>query len=353
MAGDKTEKASPKRRRDERKKGNVFQSKDVVTVGIIAIAFYTLKLWMPFIYKITGGTIHKYIKLMETTIYINGSFAAHIFKDIATAVFGAVGILMAAVIVFTIILTGSQTKFLITKENIKFKFSKLNPLAGLKKMFSMRAFVELIKNLIKIAILGNVIYISISDNLYKVPRLMSMDIQSGIIFIFTTIMSLVNSVIIAFIVISAFDFLYQWWEYEKNIKMSKQEVKEEYKQMEGDPQLKGKMKEKARAISMTRMMQQVPKADVIIRNPTHFAVAIKYDINQDTAPIVLAKGKDNIALKIIEKAMESNIEMVENKPLARELYENAELNREIPLEYYEPVAEILAWVYQLKEKGKI
>lgn len=353
MAGDKTEKASPKKRRDERKKGNVFQSKDVVTVGIIAISFYILKLWMPYIYKITNNLIHKYIKLMGTTIDINGSFAVQTFKDISTAVFGAAGILMAAVIVFTIILTGSQTKFLIAKENIKFKFSKLNPLAGLKRMFSMRAVVELIKNLIKIIILGIVIYISISDNLYKVPRLMSTDIKSGVIFIFTTIMSLVNSVIIAFIVISAFDFLYQWWEYEKNIKMSKQEVKEEYKQMEGDPQLKGKIKEKARAISMTRMMQQVPKADVIIRNPTHFAVAIKYDINKDAAPIVLAKGKDNIALKIIEKAMENNIKMVENKPLARELYENAELNREIPLEYYEPIAEILAWVYQLKEKGNI
>lgn len=353
MAGDKTEKASPKKRRDERKKGNVFQSKDVVTVGIIAISFYIMKLWMPYIYKITNNLIHKYIKLMETTIDINGSFAVQTLKDISTAVFGAAGILMAAVIVFTIILTGSQTKFLIAKENIKFKFSKLNPLAGLKRMFSMRAVVELIKNLIKIIILGNVIYISISDNLYKVPKLMSMDIKSGVIFIFTTIMSLVNSVIIAFIVISAFDFLYQWWEYEKNIKMSKQEVKEEYKQMEGDPQLKGKIKEKARAISMTRMMQQVPKADVIIRNPTHFAIAIKYDINKDAAPIVLAKGKDNIALKIIEKAMENNIEMVENKPLARELYENAELNREIPLQYYEPIAEILAWVYQLKEKGNI
>lgn len=351
MAGDKTEKASPKKRRDERKKGNVFQSKDVVTVGSLAISFYILKLWMPKINAITTDMIYKYINLMGTTVNISDSFIVQIYKDISLSIFVATGVLMVAVITVTVILTGTQTKFLITKENIKFKFSKLNPLSGIKKMFSMRSVVELIKNLIKIIILAYVIYGSISDNFNKVPKLMAMDIKQSVNFIFVNIMSLVNSVIMAFIAISAFDFFYQWWEYEKNIKMSKQEVKEEYKQMEGDPQLKGKMKEKARAISMTRMMQQVPKADVIVRNPTHFAVAIKYDINEDRAPIVLAKGRDAIAMKIIEKAMENNIEMVENKPLARALYENTDINMEIPLEYYEPIAEILAWVYQLKEKG--
>jgi flagellar biosynthetic protein FlhB len=134
--------------------------------------------------------------------------------------------------------------------------------------------------------------------------------------------------------------------------MSKQEVKEEYKQMEGDPKVKGKIKEKQRAISYSRMMQQVPQADVIIRNPTHFAVAIKYDIEKDRAPIVLAKGQDNVALRIIDKAKESNINIVENIPLARALYKTKEINHEIPLEYYEPIAEILAWVYRLKEKEK-
>jgi flagellar biosynthetic protein FlhB len=134
--------------------------------------------------------------------------------------------------------------------------------------------------------------------------------------------------------------------------MTKQEVKEEYKQMEGDPHIKGKIKEKQRAISMSRMMQQLPGADVIIRNPTHFAIAIKYDIDEDNAPIVVAKGKDNIAIKIIEKATEYKINIVENVPLARALYEKSELNHEIPLEYYEPVAEILAWVYRINEKEK-
>ena len=351
MAGDKTEKASPKKRRDERKKGNVFQSKDVVTVGIIAVSFYVLKFWMPYINKLATGMFNKYVNMMGTSVNISDSFISQVMKDISIAVFFSAGVLMAAVTICSIVFTGAQTKFLVSKESIKFKFSKLNPLAGFKRMFSLRSVVELVKNLIKVIILGYVMYGSISDNLYQVPKLMNLELKQGIKYIFDSIMSLVNSVIIAFVAISAFDFFYQWWEYEKNIKMSKQEVKEEYKQMEGDPQLKGKMKEKARSISMSRMMQQVPKADVIIRNPTHFAVAIKYDINKDDAPIVLAKGQDLIAKKIIEKAMENNIEMVENKPLARALYENAEIDREIPLEYYEPIAEILAWVYQLKEKG--
>ena len=289
---------------------------------------------------------------MKTTYYINDTFVVQVFKDIAFTVFASTGLLMAAVIIGSIVFTGSQTKFLISQENIKFKFSKLNPLSGIKRMFSIRAIVEVLKNLIKIGILGYVIYSSIIDNLFQVPKLVSVDLMSGIEFIFSCIMSIVKSVVIAFVVISAFDFLYSWWEYEKNIKMTKQEVKEEYKQMEGDPHIKGKIKEKQRAISMSRMMQQLPGADVIIRNPTHFAIAIKYDIDEDNAPIVVAKGKDNIAIKIIEKATEYKINIVENVPLARALYEKSELNHEIPLEYYEPVAEILAWVYRINEKEK-
>ncbi len=349
MAGeDKTEKASPKKRRDERKKGNVFQSKDVVTVGVIAISFIVLNIWITHIYKYIKHAIYKYIELSGSTIEINNSFISQVFKDISTAVFGSVGILMISIMVTSVILTGSQTRFLISRENIKFKFSKLNIFAGIKKMFSMRASVELIKNLIKVSILGFVIYSSIAEIFYQIPKLMYIDLMSGIKFIFTTILSLVKTVVIYFVLISAFDFLYSWWEYEKNIKMSKQEQKEEYKQEEGDPKIKGKIKEKQRAISMTRMMQQVPQADVVIKNPTHFAIAIKYDLKNDAAPIVLAKGKDNIALKIIEKAMENKINTVENKPLARALYESAELNKQIPLQFYEPVAEVLAWVYKIK-----
>lgn len=353
MAGEeKTEKASPKKRRDERKKGNVFQSKDIVTVGVIAISFIILNFWAPRIYGYTADIFHKYVSLMNKTYDISDAFIVQLFKDIAYTVFASSGLLMAAVILSSIVFTGAQTRFLISGENIKFKFSKLNPLSGIKRMFSIRAFVEVIKNLIKIAILGYVIYSSIKERLLQVPKLVSVDLASGINFIIMSIMAIVKSVVIAFVAISAFDFLYSWWEYEKNIRMTKQEVKEEYKQLEGNPQIKGKIKERQRAVSMSRMMQQVPKADVIIRNPTHYAVAVKYDIEKDNAPIVLAKGKDNIAMKIVEKGKEYKVNIVENVPLARALYSNTDINHEIPLEFYEPVAEILAWVYRIREKEK-
>jgi flagellar biosynthetic protein FlhB len=353
MAGeDKTEKASPKKRRDERKKGNVLQSKDVVTVGVIAISFYILEFWAPYIFRYTTDVFHKYISLMKTTYDFNDTFITQLFKDMSFTIFSSIGLLAVAVMTASVVFTGAQTKFLISKENIKFKFSKLNPLTGIKRMFSIRSIVEVIKNSIKIFILGYVIYTSIIDKLIQIPRLVSLDLVAGVKFISTSVMVIVKSVIIAFVVISAFDFLYSWWEYEKNIRMSKQDVKEEYKQLEGDPHIKGKIKEKQRAISMTRMMQQVPTADVIIRNPTHYAIAIKYDIEKDRAPIVLAKGKDNIAMKIVEKAKEHEINIVENVPLARALYASTDINREIPLEFYEPVAEILAWAYRIKKKGK-
>ncbi|HPV85681.1 MAG TPA: flagellar biosynthesis protein FlhB [Sedimentibacter sp.] len=352
MAGEnKTEKASPKKRRDERKKGNVFQSKDVVTVGVIAISFLILNLWAPYIYKYTTNVFYKYVILTKNTYTINDNLIAQAFRDITFTIFASAGLVMFFVITTTVVLTGAQTKFLVSKENIKFKFSKLNPLSGIKRMFSIRSLVEVIKNLIKISILAYVIYSSIANNLFQVPRLISANLAAGINFIRTSVMSIVKSVVIAFIVISAFDFLYSWWEYEKSIRMTKQEVKEEYKQLEGDPKIRGIIKEKQRAFSMTRMMQQVPKADVIIRNPTHYAVAISYNIEKDNAPLVLAKGKDRMAARIIEKAEEYKINIIENIPLARALYAESEINREIPVKYYEDVAEILAWVYRLKEKG--
>lgn len=351
MAGeDKTEKASPKKRRDERKKGNVFQSKDVVTVGVILISFTMLNFWMPYIYVYTRDVFYKYVSLIKSTTAINNAFVIQLFKDMSFTVFASTGLLMFSVMLVAVVAAGAQTKFLITHENIKFKLSKLNPLSGIKRMFSIRSVVEVLKNLIKIAILGYIIYSSIINRLLQVPKLVAIDLTSSVSFITASVMAIVKSVIIAFVAISAFDFLYSWWEYEKKIKMSKQEVKEEYKQLEGDPQVKGKIKERQRAASMTRMMQQVPKADVIIRNPTHFAVAIKYDLEKDNAPIVIAKGMDSIALRIIEKAEENKINIVENVPLARALYKEAELNKEIPLEYYEPVAEVLAWVYRIREK---
>lgn len=349
---EKTEKATPKKRRDERKKGNIFQSKDIVTVGIIAASFYLLKIWFPYLYKFISEAMVKYIGLIADTNDINSQYVLIIMTDAAKVVMLSTGIIMVAIVIVSIILTGSQTKFLFSREALKFKLSKLNPLKGIKKMFSLRSLIELMKNIIKIVIIGVVIYNVIYKNLVYIPKLINMDIKNAVKFVLNVIMSVVNSVIIYFLAIAVIDYVYQWWDYEKNIKMSKQEVKDEYKNTEGNPEIKGKIKDTQRKMSMARMMQEVQEADVIIRNPTHFAIAIKYDEKKNRAPVVVAKGQDYVAQKIIKKALEYKIYMIENKPLARALYRNVELNQEVPFEYYEPIAEILAWVYKLKEKGK-
>ena len=223
-------------------------------------------------------------------------------------------------------------------------------LKGIKRMFSMRSVVELVKSLIKVSIIGIILYMDFKDIAQNFSETMSIDLMSAIVFILDSVMDMVIKVVLAFATLSLFDYLYQWWDYEKKLKMSKQEVKEEYKHMEGDPQVKGKIKEKQRQMAQQRMMASVPTADVIVRNPTHFAVALRYDTDKDETPIVVAKGQDNMAFRIIAIAQENGIPMTENPPLARALYKTVEVNAPIRGEFFVAVAEIMAWVYALKNK---
>ena len=178
-------------------------------------------------------------------------------------------------------------------------------------------------------------------------RFLDMSLWESCSILVKDIVSLVLQIAVAFTVLAFFDYLYQWWDYERQLKMSKQEIKEEYKQMEGDPQVKGKIKQIQRQRAQQRMMQQVPQADVVIRNPTHFAVALRYHEEKDNAPVLLAKGVDELALRIVKVAEENSVSVVENVPLARALYASVELNKEIPPELYGPVAEVLVYVLKL------
>ena len=348
----KTEKATPKKREDEQKKGNIFQSSDVISALSILALFYTLKIIFPFLYKHMSGVIIKYIGYMRSVNTLSTAFAMSVAKDVLIAVLLLAGPVMLVSIAVGIIATGMQTRFKISKENLKIKFSRLSPLQGIKKMFSLRSITELIKAMLKISVIGYILYSAFLNISKSFTRLMFEDVMGAVSFILNSIMDIVIQLSLAFILIAAFDYLYQWWEYERNIKMSKQEIKEEYKQLEGDPQIKGQIRERQRKMATQRMMQQVPTADVIIRNPTHFAVALKYDIEKNSAPIVVAKGQDYTALKIIEIAEQHHIPMTENRPLARALYSTVEINREIPQEYYLILAEIMAWVYSTKKENK-
>ena len=245
---------------------------------------------------------------------------------------------------------GSQTKFLFTMKNATPKFSRLNPIGGIRKIISLKSVVELSKSLIKIIVLLSVLYQFLKRCLPFVTASLNISSLGAASYLLQYIYSMILKVIMWFGVIAAFDFLYQWWDYERQLMMSKQEVKEEYKQQEGDPQIKGRIRNLQRMRAKQRMMQAVPTADVVIRNPTHVAVALKYDISSDRAPILVAKGVDHTALKIVEIAMDSHVEIIENVSVARAVYSSTELNQEIPPELYGIVADLMIYIYQLKGK---
>ena len=347
----RTEKASPKKREDERKKGNVYKSQDVVNAFSILAIFVLLDKTMPNIYRYMSQVIYKYFAAIETVSDITTKFAISTLWDCFIALAVTAGPIILTALVVGVLASGVQTKFAFSKEALKPKLSKLSPLKGIKKIISLRSVVELLKSIVKAVIIGFVIYSSYKSISGDIVKLMSMDIFNSVVFVLQAVYKLVIRLSIAFIAIAVFDYLYQWWEYERNIKMTKQEVKEEYKQTEGDPVTRGRIKEAQRKISQQRMMQQVPEADVIVRNPTHFAIALKYDIEKNTAPIVVAKGQDFVALRIIEEAEKYSIPTMEDKPLARALYREVEIGREIPPQYYTATAEVLAWVYSLKKES--
>lgn len=349
-AESRTEKATPKKKRDERKKGNVFKSKDIVSALCILFCFIVLKLTFPYIFLKLDNLYVKYVGMINSTSEATVPFVINIFKDMISVLVITTGPIMLTSVFVNIVATGAQTRFLFSSELLKPKFSRLNPLNGIKGIFSMRSAVELLKSLIKIVIIGYCLYNSVKDVVDYFARLPFSEIKEALVFVADAIMGMVIQLSIAFIAIAALDYLYQWWDYERSLRMTKQEVKEEYKHLEGDPTIKGKIKERQRKMAMSRMMQQVPTADVIVRNPTHYAVALRYDASRDAAPVVVAKGKDRIAMKIIEIAQQHDIPTTENKPLARLLYDTVELNMEVPAECYAVLAEILAWVYKLKNK---
>lgn len=354
MAGDsKTEKATPKKRRDERKKGNVMMSKDVVAVATLLGSLVMLKLMSTMVTEQADSlfrTCFGYIA-GTTPASMPGILRPLLFKCILTAVIVA-GPFLAVTAVLAVAATFAQTKLLVSAESLKPKFNRISPLQGFKRLFSLRSVVEALKGILKITILLYLIYDYFQSVAVGFSRFLDMDIAQACAILFDDIISLILRVVIAFTVLAGADYLYQWWDYERQLKMSKQEVKEEYKQTEGDPQVKGKIKQIQRQRAQQRMMQQVPGADVVIRNPTHVAVALRYKPDADDAPVVVAKGLDELALRIVAVAEENGVTVVENVPLARGLYAGTELDRMIPMEFYGPVAEILVYVLKLDQEPR-
>ena len=349
-AGEKTEKATPKKRRDQRKEGNVFQSKDVITVVSLFGSFYMLKLLFPKIYETVRVFMIDFIGYAGTVTDTSQGQIDEVARMVVGAVVRTILPLLLISVVLAVVATGVQTKFLVSSKSVRPQLKRLNPISGIKKLFSLQNIIELIKSILKIIILIAVIYNIVIDDMVQVVRTMDMDITMSGIFMLDMVMKLVIRICMAFLVIAALDFMYQWWEYERKLKMSKQEVKEEHKQLEGNPEIKNRIRNIQMQRARERMMQSVPGADVVIRNPTHFAVALKYDADRYGAPIVLAKGQDELALRIVRVAEESGVAVIENPPLARGIYASTNLSQEIPQEYYGAVAEVLVYVYKMNNK---
>ena len=345
FAGEKTEEPTSKRMSDARAKGNSPRSQELSSVAVLLGGFWAL--------KVIGGDI--YIEICNYFTYIFDHLNTTVDTETVMQLFIGMVIVLAKTafpIMFIIMIAGFaislwQVGINFTTETIGFKPENLNPINGLGRIFSKRALVELLKSVFKIIIIGGFLYSYLKDEILQMPKLLYLDLSASLPLISDIILMMVFKVIGVMFVMACFDYAYQKWQNYQSLKMSKDEVKEEFKQMEGDPQIKSKRMAKQREMAMARMMQEVPKADVIVTNPTHFAVALKYHRGM-TAPVVVAKGQDLVAQKIKEIAREAGVTIVENRPLARALYATVDVGGSVPPELYKAVAEVLAYVYRLK-----
>lgn len=350
-ADEKTEEATPKKKSDSRKKGQIPRSKDIgLAITLIATTLVIVALSGTVVSVLRDGVIYFLgdMGTMEVTENSLKSINLLVLSKAAIAIMPIILPIMIAGVAASLL----QSGFLVVKDAIKPSFGKLNPLNGFKNMFSKKSLVELIKNIILISIIIFIAYNYIRDNFEKIMQTGNLYLPTLGIEIKSLLVGIFVKICILLVVVAVIDYVVQYILFQKDIRMTKQEIKEEYKQMEGDPQLKSKIKQKQREISQRRMMQSVGEATVVITNPTHLAIAIKYTEGQMEAPKVVAKGADNIAIKIKEKAMESKVPIIENKPLARLIYETVDIDKDIPQDMYQAVAEVLAMVYKLDKKKK-
>lgn len=348
FAGEKTEEATSKRQSEARQKGQVAKSSELNSVFVIVAAFFTLKVLGSYIFDELFG----YMKMILTNLWLADltiTAVEQIFIGFAIVFLKTTLPLMGVILVVGIAINFFQVGINFTLEPLMPNFDKINPLTGFGRLFSKRSLVELFKALFKIGIIGGFIYRFMMKQTKQVPSLISAELIDSFHLAASLILDLVFNIATVLFVLAVFDYMYQLWENKESMKMSKDDIKQEFKQSEGDPQIKGKIKERQRAMSRQRMMQDVPTADVIVTNPTHFAVALKYD-QEMLAPIIVAKGQNLIAQKIKEIAKEHRVVIVENKMLARALYASVEIGQPVPHELYQAVAEVLAYVYKLKKR---
>lgn len=346
----KTEKPTPRKLQDARKKGQVANSKDFTAALMLlaaVVAFLTFRS-----YAGTGmehqlswylANCFSYKMTVTSLPWVLFDYLLNTFLFLAP-----IFILLIAVAFFANVV---QIGFLFAPEVLKPKMDKLNPVNGLKRIFSLRSAVELLKSILKVVVVGFVSFLIVKKYLpvfmvafYKAPG-------EGFGEVMTAILAVAAAGAGAFLVLAVGDMLYQRWEHIRGLRMTKQEIKDEYKQTEGDPQIKGWLKRRQREIAMNRIRQEVPRATMVVTNPIHYAVALRYEDGVTTAPLVVAKGAGDLAQSLKRIAAEQQVPVIENKPLAQALYKQVDVGKEIPVELYQAVAEILAVIYRTKYRS--
>ena len=347
--GDKTEEPTAKKREDAAKKGQIGKSQEISTAFVLLIGFFVIKvIWEQIYANIAEYTVYIFGHLNQT---VDVETVLNLFLGMIIILARTAFPIMMAVMVVGLAVNIFQTGWHFNTEKLEPKLDNLNPINGFGRIFSKRSLVELVKSLLKIAIIGFFIYHYLKDEILTMPQFIFYDLTTSLSKISDIIFGLAFQIIGVIMVLAFADLAYQKWQTTQDLKMTKQEVKDEVKQTEGDTQIKGKIRQTQRQMATSRMMQDVPKADVIVTNPTHFAVALKYEKGM-MAPKVVAKGADFVAQKIKSVGRENDVPLVENRPLARALYASAEVGDFVPRELYQSVAEVLAYVYRLKHRRR-
>lgn len=350
---DKTEQPTAKKLADARKKGQVPRSKEAGTFFVIMAGVLSIWVFSGFLGRGMRQVMQNSFSLTRDQIYAQDEGSRIFIHDLANI---AIPILGIGIIVFIMAIVGSIFigGFNFSKEALQPKFNKLNPISGLARIVSLNSLVELIKGIFKITFIGAFCYFALSGRFAEVMSLSFIDPMMAIRRAITLLFQFMVIIVCAMLPIVLIDVPYQKWHYIKQLRMSKQDIKDEYKDTEGNPQIKGKIKQLQMQMAARRMMKNVPEADVVVTNPTHYAVALKYDVDGTTAPLVVAKGVDEIAEKIKEIARETKVPVIPIPPLARSLYYTTDLDCEIPRGLFKAVAQVLAWVMGMKsfKEGK-
>lgn len=351
--GEKTEVPTAKKLNDARKEGQVAKSKEIITALMLLALFVVIKFYIGNLGQQMIECFSEFYDLFGKIIS-NSEYGMRMVDATGVVSLGLTTVLnmivpfIALAVVIAILGNALQQKWMVTTKPLQPKLSKISPISGLKRMFNVKQLFEVGKSVAMIAVMSYVIYTTVKDKLGVLYTFYNISLYEALEIVGNIIVDLGIKISAVFLVIGFVDLIYQRHKFKEDMKMTKQEVKDEFKNTEGDPQVKGQIRRRMQQVSRRRMMEALPQADVVITNPTHFAVALKYEANKGQAPVVIAKGADYLAFDIKAKAKEYGIEIVENKPLARILYNNVEIGAQIPPELYQAVAEVLAFVYSLK-----